>query len=85
MSMIRQLIGAIANAERQIDDQSRRLTSFNSQLDQLIRQVQSTYEGSQQNVSSEMLGQLQTTKKQVEDAIQSLAAAKQKLQQVKMV
>ena len=85
MSMVRQLIAAVITAERQIDEQIARLTSFKSNLNQLIEHVQSTLEGSQQNYADEMITKLQNTKSQVEDAISKLSAAKAKLLQVKMI
>ena len=39
MSMVQQLISAITNAERQIDDQISKLHSYTSEIDQVTQRV----------------------------------------------
>lgn len=85
MSMIQQLIYAITNAERQIDDQMSKLHSYEAEIDQVMQRVEVNLSGSQRDYGTKMLQQLSTTKKQVEQTIERLQVAKDKLIQVKMI
>lgn len=85
MSMIQQLISAISNAERQIDDQMSKLRSYGAEIDQVTQRVEANLSGSQRDYGQRMLQQLSTTKKQVEQTIERLQTAKDKLIQVKMI
>lgn len=85
MSTVRQLISAITNAERQIDDQISMLHSYASEIDQVTERVQATLDGSQQQYGRDMLNQLSTTKQTVEQTVEKLQAAKDKLIQVRLV
>ncbi len=85
MSMIQQLIYAITNAERQIDDQMSKLRSYKMEIDQVMQRVEANLSGSQREYGKQMLQQLSLTKKQVEDTMDRLQNAKDKLIQVKMI
>ncbi len=85
MSMVQQLIQAVTAAQRQIDDQAAKLQAYNGQVDQVIQRVQTELSGSTQQYAAEMLQQLQQTKQQVSDTLGKLAAAKEKLTQVRMI
>ena len=50
MSMVQQLISAVTNAERQIDDQISKLHSYTSEIDQVTQRVQAAFDGSQQEL-----------------------------------
>ena len=62
MSMVQQLISAVTNAERQIDDQISKLHSYTSEIDQVTQRVQAAFDGSQQEYGRNILNQLSTTK-----------------------
>lgn len=85
MSMVQQLIQAVTAAQRQIDDQAAKLQAYNTQVDQVMQQVQSELSGSTQQYTEEMLQQLQQTKQQVSDTLGKLTAAKEKLTRVRMI
>ncbi len=85
MSMIQQLISAITNAERQIDDQMSKLRNYKSEIDQVTQRVEANLSGSQRDYGHQMIQQLSSTKEQVEQTIQRLQAAKDKLIQVRMI
>lgn len=85
MSTVQQLISAITNAERQIDDQISKLHSYASEIDQVTERVLATLDGSQQRYGRDMLNQLSTTKQTVEQTVEKLQAAKDKLIQVRLV
>ncbi len=85
MSMIQQLISAITNAERQIDDQMSKLRSYNAEIDQVMQRVETNLSGSQRDYGQQMLQQLSLTKRQVQQTMDRLQNAKDKLIQVKMI
>lgn len=85
MSMVQQLISAVTNAERQIDDQISKLRSYGAEIDQVTQRVETDFRGSQRDYGQKMLQQLSNTKKQVEQTIECLQTAKEKLIQVRMI
>ncbi|MBQ6412259.1 MAG: hypothetical protein IJI19_02105 [Ruminococcus sp.] len=85
MSMVQQLIVAVANAERQIDEQMMKLRAYEAEVDQVKVKVDNALHGSQQDYAHQMLQQLDQTKTQVETTINQLQAAKDKLVRVRMI
>ena len=85
MSMIMELISAVTNAERQIDDQISKLRSYESELDRVSQRVDAAFGGSAMQYGQHMTEQLSQTKKQVTDTIGRLQNAKDKLTQVRMI
>ena len=85
MSMVQQIIQAVTASERQIDEQVRRLTAYNEQIDKTMKLVQNQLGGSTQSYDQQMLQQLQQTKKQLDDTIQLLRTAKEKLTRVRAI
>ncbi|MBR3581566.1 MAG: hypothetical protein IKN95_11355 [Lachnospiraceae bacterium] len=85
MSMIVGLISAITNAERQIDDQIAKLNSYMSKVDKTINEVQASFGGTGDAQSQAMMAQLSITKKQIEDTLNNLLKAKEKLIRVRTV
>ncbi|MBQ2695093.1 hypothetical protein IJG04_00420 [Candidatus Saccharibacteria bacterium] len=85
MSMVQQLISAVTNAERQIDDQMSKLRSYGAEIDQVTQRVQADFSGSQRDYGQKMLQQLSTTKRQVDETMARLQTAKEKLTQVRMI
>ena len=85
MSMVQQLISAVTNAERQIDDQISKLRSYGTEIDQVTQRVEADFNGSQRDYGQQMLQQLSSTKKQVEQTIERLQTAQDKLVQVRMI
>ena len=85
MSMITELISAISNAERQIDEQIGKLNSYKSQINQVKNQVESAFGGSQSQDANVMLQQLSTTEKQINETISYLQNAKDKLLRVRTI
>lgn len=85
MSMVQQLIAAVANAERQIDDQMMRLRTYEAEVDHVKQRVDNALRGSEQEYAKRMMMQLDQTKTQVETTINQLQAAKDKLMRVRMI
>ena len=85
MSMVTQLIAAITNAERQLDEQIAQLSHYLSELDNVSKQIDSALSGSGNRFDQQMIEKTAATKKQVEDTIQKLQIAKAKLSQVKAI
>ena len=85
MSMIMELIQAVGTAERQIDQQASQLSAYKGQIDQVISQVQAAFGGGDDQYGSQMLQQLQNTKKQIDDTLNRLSLAKEKLIRVRTV
>lgn len=85
MSMIMELIAAITNAERQIDDQIGKLNSYKSEMQQVTSQIENAFGGSQNQDAQTMLQQITMTAKQIDETIANLQNAKEKLLQVRTV
>ena len=85
MSMVQELISAVVAAERQIDDQIGKLTSYKSQIDSVAQRIEASLSGSQEDYANRMIAQLAATKSQVEATLGSLQAAKEKLLRVRMI
>ena len=85
MSMVQQIIQAVNASERQIEEQIRKLTAYNEQINRAMQQVQSQLSGSTQSYDQKMLQQLQQTKKQIENTVKMLQTAKEKLIQVRAI
>lgn len=85
MSMIQQLIASVANAERQIDEQTMKLQSYVAEIDKTTTRVNNALAGSSQAYATRMILQLSQTKKEVEETINRLQAAKEKLQRVRII
>ena len=85
MSMIMELIAAIANAERQIDDQIGKLNSYKSEMQQVTSQIENAFGGSQSQDAQTMLQQITVTEKQIDQTIGNLQNAKKKLLRVRTV
>ena len=85
MSMITELIAAISNAERQIDDQIGKLNSYKSQISQVKTQVENAFGGSQSQDANDMLQQLSSTETQINETILNLQNAKDKLLRVRAI
>ena len=85
MSMVQQLIAAVANAEHQIDEQMMKLRAYEVDVDQVKMKVDNALRGSEQEYAHEMMQQLDLTKTQVEATISQLQAAKDKLARVRMI
>lgn len=85
MSMVQQLISAVTNAQRQIDDQILKLSSYSGEIDEVTLRVNAAFSGSQREYGQQMLQQLSQTKQQVNQTVERLQDAKDKLTQVRMV
>ncbi len=85
MSMIMELIAAITNAERQIEDQIGKLNSYKSEMQQVTSRIESAFGGSQSRDARTMLQQITITEKQIDETIGNLQNAKEKLLQVKTI
>jgi len=85
MSMVQQLIAAVANAERQIDDEMMRLRTYEAEVDHVKQRVDNALRGSEQEYAKRMMMQLDQTKTQVETTICQLQTAKDKLTRVRMI
>lgn len=85
MSMVQQLIAAVTNAERQIDEQMMKLRIYEADVDQVKIKVDNALHGSEQEYAQQMMQQLDLTKTQVQTTINQLQAAKDKLERVRMI
>lgn len=85
MSMVQEIIFAVVNAERQIDDQMSKLRSYVSEIDQVAQRVEAAFGGSQREYGQQMIQQLSLTKNQVNQTVERLQTAKEKLLQVRMI
>lgn len=85
MSMVMELIAAVSNAERQIDDQISKLQSYQNEIDFVQKRVDAAFSGSNVQYGKNMIEQLSQTKQQVTDTISRLQNAKDKLIQVRII
>lgn len=85
MSMVTELIAAVTAAERQIDDQIMKLTSFNDEIDNAVRQIDEAFGGSVKSYDQNIDAQLTATKEKLNGTVRQLESAKRKLQLVRMV
>ncbi len=85
MSMIMELISAITNAERQIDDQIGKLNSYKSEMQQVTHQIENAFGESQSQDAQTMLQQIAMTEKQIDETIGNLQNAKEKLLRVRTI
>ena len=85
MSMVQQLIAAVTNAERQIDEQMMKLRIYEADVDQVKIKVDNALHGSEQEYAQQMMQQLDLTKTQVQTTINQRQAAKDKLERVRMI
>ena len=85
MSLVQQIIAAVSAAERQIDDQIGKLTSYIGEIDKVTNRTNAAFDGSTQNYGRDMNQQLAATKAQVNQAIEKLQAAKEKLLRVRTI
>ena len=65
MSMVQELIAAVTNAERQIDDQIMKLRSYADEMDKATQRVDAAFRGSEKQYGQQMVEQLSMTKTQV--------------------
>ena len=85
MSMVIELIAAVSNAERQINDQISKLHSYQGEIENVLQRVNAAFYGSTNQYGQNMIDQLTHTKQQVGDTISRLQNAKEKLIQVRMI
>lgn len=85
MSMVTDLIAAVTNAERQIDEQIMRLKSYQSEIETVSKRADAAFSGSTVQYGQKMIEQLSQTSQQINDTINRLQAAKEKLIQVRMI
>lgn len=85
MSMITELTAAISHSVREIDDQMMKLRSYQSELDTVAQRVNTAFAGSTVRFEQQMLDQLGKTKEQINDTINRLENAKEKLLRVQMI
>jgi len=83
--MVTELIAAVTAAERQIDDQIMKLTSFNDEIDNAVRQIDEAFGGSVKSYDQNIDAQLTATKEKLNGTVRQLESAKRKLQLVRMV
>lgn len=85
MSMVTDLIRAVSDSERRIDEQINKLQSFLTQMDSVSQRVDAAFSGSTVQYGQEMIEQLSATKQQVKNTIGFLQSAKEKLIRVRMI
>lgn len=85
MSMVQELIAAVTNAERQIDDQIMKLRGYSGEIEKVTQRVDSAFGGSEKQYGQQMIQQLAITNAQINDTLTRLQAAKDQLGRVKMI
>jgi len=85
MSLARDLIAAIIDAERALDDQIMKLHSFQNRNDELMQEISNATEGSSHSSAQNMRNQLSVTQKQLETTISQLQSAKTALIRVRTI
>ena len=85
MSMVTGLTAAISNSIREIDEQISKLRSYQSELDSVAQRVNAAFSGSTVQYEQQMLDQLSNTKEKVNDTLNRLENAKEKLLRVQMI
>ena len=85
MSMLQELIMAVTNAERRIDEQIGQLSAYVTKLDDVTGRVSSALAGSTQEHERRMLQQLSATRAEVRRSIEQLQAAKGMLAYVRKI
>ena len=76
MSMVTELIAAVSNAERQIDDQISKLRIYQNEIDTVQQRVDAAFSGSTVQYGQNMIEQLSKTHQQVADTISRLQMRK---------
>ena len=84
MSQIQQLAAAINVSVRQIDEQIAKLGNYQSKLEEMAQRVDSAL-GNEVSVGREMLNQISMTKQQLDETINQLRVAGEKLRQIRLV
>lgn len=85
MSMARELIAAVMEAERKIDEQIAKLTAYAKQNDDLMREITQAIEGSSHESASNMQQRLSQTQTEITQTIQMLQASKEKLARLRQI
>ena len=84
MSQIQQLAAAINVSVRQIDEQIAKLGNYQSKLEEMAQRVDSAL-GNEDSRGREMLNQISMTKQQLDETINQLRVAGEKLRQIRLV
>ena len=84
MSQIQQLAAAINVSVRQIDEQIAKLGNYQSKLEEMAQLVDSAL-GNEDSGGREMLNQISMTKQQLDETINQLRVAGEKLRQIRLV
>ena len=84
MSQIQQLAAAINVSVRQIDEQIAKLGNYQSKLEEMAQRVDSAL-GNEDSEGREMLNQISMTKQQLDETINQLRVAGEKLRQIRLV
>ena len=85
MSLVTDLIAAVGEAQRRIDDQIMKLRSYQSELDFVSQRVDAAFSGSTLNYGQNMIDKLSQTKQQIADTIDRLQEAKDALGRMQMI
>ena len=80
MATSRELIAAVTGAIRQIDDQIAKLRAYSGQINTITSRVDAALRDSNKDDARKMLDQLAQTRQQVDDTLNKLQAAKERLQ-----
>lgn len=85
MSLVTDLIAAVGDTQRRIDDQIMKLRSYQSELDSVSQRVDAAFSGSTLNYGQNMIDKLSQTKQQIADTIDRLQEAKDTLGRMQMI
>lgn len=85
LSMITDLIAAVTQADRQLDDQISKLKSLEGEINAVQQKVDVVLSGGSDRYGRNMLDQLEATKKQITETISNLQGARDRLSRVRMV
>ena len=83
MLMARELIDAIMEAERIIDEQIRKLTVYEKQIDDIMLEIFKPLDDSNQQSGYDMKQQMSQTQSEISQTIRMLEASKTKLMRVR--
>ncbi len=83
--MIQELIAAVVEAERQLDEKISMLSSYADEVDDFSNKADDLLSGSQSGIDQKVISIAASTKRQVEETLEKLQTAKSKLEQLEMI
>ena len=85
MSLVTELIAAVGETQRRLDNQIMKLKSYQTQLDNASKRVDAAFAGSTLDYGKNMIDKLSQTKQQIENTLARLQEAKDALSRMQMI